>query len=71
MFNSAIGASSRGFDLMLVLSTGRARGDQSSLARITRSARVGHIAHVAPSGYPSDVTARLMTITPAFTDIAF
>jgi tetratricopeptide (TPR) repeat protein len=70
LINGAIGASESGYDAMFVVSTGRGRGDQSSLARIAKSARLGHVVHLHPADSAVEVNDRLKSITPDFSSIS-
>jgi tetratricopeptide (TPR) repeat protein len=57
-----------GFNAIVVLGTGRARGDQPSLARVVRSIACPLYIHLAPPGNPGETAARLQPLAQAWSE---
>jgi tetratricopeptide (TPR) repeat protein len=67
LFHAAASQSPEGYSAVLILSTGRARGDQAALQRVLRALPCHHILSVVPHTHSSDVAARLMAVAERWT----
>jgi tetratricopeptide (TPR) repeat protein len=65
---AAVNAAPEGFTALILLTSGRARGDQATLARLVRSTTSLAWIVLSPAGNPGDVAARLQPVAPVYRD---
>jgi tetratricopeptide (TPR) repeat protein len=65
---AAVNAVPEGFTALILVTTGRARGDQAALSRLVRGTTSLAWLVLSPAGNPGDVAARLKPIAPGFRD---
>ena len=67
---AAVNAAPEGYTAFILLTSGRVRGDQATLARLIRSTTSLAWMVLSPVGNPGDVAARLQPVAPGYRDYA-
>lgn len=67
---AAVNAAPEGYTAFILLTTGRVRGDQTTVARLVRGTTSLAWMLLSPAGNPGDVAARLQPVAPGFRDYA-